>query len=79
VLLSHRAGTLGEICSLIGQNKCNIYNIELVDKKEDFLSFIFDIEINNLKDFTNLISELKARSLNFKIIRNRKASQLNVN
>ena len=79
VLLSHRAGTLGEICSLIGQNKCNIYNIELVDKKEDFLSFIFDIEIKNLKDFTNLISELKARSLNFKIIRNRKASQLNVN
>ena len=79
VLLSHRAGTLGEICSLIGQNKCNIYNIELVDKKEDFLSFIFDIEINNLKDFTNLISELKVRSLNFKIIRNRKANQLYVN
>ena len=79
VLLSHRAGTLGEICSLIGQNKCNIYNIELVDKKEDFLSFIFDIEINNLKDFTNLISELKARSLNFKIIRNRKTNQLYVN
>ncbi|MBT5899557.1 MAG: bifunctional (p)ppGpp synthetase/guanosine-3',5'-bis(diphosphate) 3'-pyrophosphohydrolase [Candidatus Pelagibacter sp.] len=79
VLLSHRAGTLGEICSLIGQNKCNIYNIELVDKKEDFLSFIFDIEINNLKDFTNLISELKVRSLNFKIIRNRKTNQLYVN
>ena len=79
VLLSHRAGTLGEICSLIGENKCNIYNIELVDKKEDFLSFIFDIEINNLKDFTNLISELKVRSLNFKIIRNRKTNQLYVN
>ena len=74
VLLSHRAGTLGEICSLIGQNKCNIYNVELVDKKEDFLSFIFDVEINNLKDFTNLISALKARSINFKIIRNRKGS-----
>jgi len=72
VLLSHQAGTLGEICSLIGQNKCNIYNVELVDKKEDFLSFIFDVEINNLKDFTNLISELKVRSINFKIIRNRK-------
>jgi len=57
---------------LIGLNKCNIVNVELVDKKEDFLSFIFDVEINNLKDFTNLISQLKARSLNFKIIRNRK-------
>ena len=72
VLLSHKAGTLGEICSLIGKNKCNIFNVELVDKKEDFLSFIFDIEIKHLKDFTNLISELKLRSLNFKIIRNRK-------
>ncbi len=75
VLLSHRAGTLGDVCSLIGANKCNIYNVELVDKKEDFLSFIFDLEINNLKDFTNLISELKARSLNFKIIRNRKVEK----
>ena len=74
VLLSDKAGTLGEICSLIGKNKCNIFNVELVDKKEDFLSFIFDIEIKNLKDFTNLISELKLRSLNFKIIRNRKKS-----
>ncbi len=78
VLLSHKAGTLGEICSLIGANRCNIYNVELVDKKEDFLSFIFDLEINNLKDFTNLISELKSRSLNFKIIRNRK-NEKNVN
>lgn len=75
VLLSHKAGTLGEICSLIGENKCNIFNVELVDKKEDFLSFIFDVEISNLKDFTNLISELKARSLNFKIIRNRKMNK----
>ena len=72
VLLSHKAGTLGEICTLIGKHKCNIYNVELVDKKEDFLSFIFDVEVKNLKDFTNLISELKVRSINFKIIRHRK-------
>ena len=73
VLLSHKAGTLGEVCTLIGKHKCNIFNVELVDKKEDFLSFIFDIEIKNLKDFTNLISELKVRSINFKIIRHRKS------
>ena len=40
--------------------------------KRRFLSFIFDVEIKNLKDFTNLISELKVRSINFKIIRHRK-------
>ena len=32
-----------------------------------------DVEIKLLKDFTNLISDLKIRSINFKIIRNRKA------
>jgi len=74
VLLSHQAGTLGEICTLIGKHTCNIFNVDLVDKKEDFLSFIFDVEIKNLKDFTNLISELKARSINFRIIRNRKSN-----
>ena len=74
VLLSHQAGTLGEICTLIGKHKCNIFNVDLIDKKEDFLSFIFDVEIKNLKDFTNLISELKARSINFRIIRNRKSN-----
>ena len=72
VLLSHKAGTLGEVATLIGKHNCNIFNLELVDKKEDYLSFIFDVEIKLLKDFTNLISDLKIRSINFKIIRNRK-------
>lgn len=72
VLLSHKAGTLGEVCTMIGKHKCNISNVELVDKKDDFLSFIFDLEIKNLKDFTNLVSEIKQLGINFKIIRNRK-------
>jgi len=72
VLLSHKAGTLGEVCTMIGKHKCNISNVELVDKKDDFLSFIFDLEIKNLKDFTNLVSEIKQQGINFKIIRNRK-------
>ena len=37
-------------------------------------NLIFDVEIKNLKDFTNLISELKVRSINFKIIRHRKSN-----
>jgi (p)ppGpp synthase/HD superfamily hydrolase len=72
VLLSHKAGTLGEVCTMIGKHKCNISNVELVDKKDDFISFIFDLEIKNLKEFTNLISEIKQQGINFKIIRNRK-------
>ncbi len=78
VLLSHKAGTLGEVATLIGKHNCNIFNLELVDKKEDYLSFIFDVEIKLLKDFTNLISDLKIRSINFKIIRNRKTDDFRV-
>ena len=74
VLLSHKAGTLGEVCTIIGKHKCNISNVELVDKKDDFISFIFDLEIKNLKDFTNLVSEIKQKGINFKIIRNRKSN-----
>lgn len=74
VLLSHKAGTLGEVCTMIGRHKCNITNVELVDKKNDYISFIFDLEIKNLKDFTNLISEIKNKNINFKIIRNRKVN-----
>jgi len=74
VLLSHKAGTLGEVCTMIGKHKCNISNVELVDKKDDFISFIFDLEIKNLKDFTNLVSEIKQQGINFKIIRNRKVN-----
>ena len=74
VLLSHKAGTLGEVCTMIGRHKCNITNVELVDKKNDYISFIFDLEIKNLKDFTNLISEIKNQNINFKIIRNRKVN-----
>ena len=51
VLLSHKAGTLGEVATLIGKHNCNIFNLELVDKKEDYLSFIFDVEIKLLKGF----------------------------
>jgi len=72
VLLSHKAGTLGHVATLIGKHKCNICNVELVDIIEDTISFIFDLEIKSLKDFTNLISEIKQQGLNFKIIRNRK-------
>ena len=62
VLLSHKAGTLGEICTLIGKHKCNISNVELVDKKEDFLSFIFDVEIKKFKRFYKFNFRIKSKS-----------------
>ena len=69
--LPHKPGALGNISSLIGINKGNIINIEMLKRKKDFLTFSFDLQIKDLKNFTNLISQIKQSNLNFKIIRHK--------
>jgi len=69
--LPDQPGVLGEISTLIGLNGSNILNVELLKKKDKFLQFSFDLKINDLKNFTNLISQIKQKNLIFKIIRNK--------
>ncbi len=65
-------GKLGEVSSLIGFHENNIINMEIIAKKTDYLEFIFDIQIRDLKNYKNLISELKLKEYKLKIIRHRK-------
>jgi len=69
--LPHKPGALGNISSLIGINKGNILNVEMLQRKKDYLQFSFDLQIKDLKNFTNLISQIKQNNLNFKIIRHK--------
>ncbi len=69
--LPHNPGVLGEISTLIGINKSNIVNIELLKRKEDYLQFSFDLQIKDLKNFTNLISQIKQKDYKFKIVRHK--------
>ena len=69
--LPDQPGVLGEISTLIGINRCNILNVELLGKKDKFIHFSFDIQINDLKNFTNLISQIKQKNLNFRIVRHK--------
>jgi len=69
--LPDQPGVLGEISTLIGVNGCNILNVELLGKKGKFIHFSFDIQINDLKNFTNLISQIKQKDLNFRIVRHK--------
>ena len=65
-------GKLGEVSSLIGFHENNIINMEIVAKKADYLEFIFDIQVRDLKNYKNLINELKLKEYKLKIIRHRK-------
>ena len=69
--LPHIPGALGKISSLIGINKGNILNVEMLKKKKDYLQFSFDLQIKDLKNFTDLISQIKQNNFNFKIIRHK--------
>tara|TARA_B100000700_G_scaffold327963_1_gene444186 strand:+ start:560 stop:2305 length:1746 start_codon:yes stop_codon:yes gene_type:complete len=64
-------GQLGDVTSMIGQNKMNISSVEMVEKTKNTINFRFNLIINDLKNFTNLISELKQKELKFKIIRHK--------
>ena len=69
--LPHKPGVLGHITSLIGLNKGNIVNLEIIKRNKDHLTFSFDLQIKDLKNFTNLISQIKQSNLRFKIIRHK--------
>jgi GTP diphosphokinase / guanosine-3',5'-bis(diphosphate) 3'-diphosphatase len=69
--LPHKPGALGNICHLIGLNKGNISNVELIERMDDYYKFSFDLQIKDLKNFTNLISQIKQSNLNFKIVRHK--------
>jgi len=59
-------GKLGEVTTLIGENKLNISSVEMKEKTKDYINFRFNLIISDLKNFTNFISELKQKELKFK-------------
>jgi GTP pyrophosphokinase/guanosine-3',5'-bis(diphosphate) 3'-pyrophosphohydrolase len=70
--LPHKPGILGKVSTIIGLNDANIINIELTKRSKDYLHFLFDLQIKDLKNFTNLISQLKQENLKFEVIRHKK-------
>ena len=64
-------GKLGEVTTLIGSDKLNITNVEMLEKGSNSINFMFNLQITDLKNFTKLISKLKQKGFNFKIVRHK--------
>ena len=71
ISLPDQPGRLGDVTSLIGVNNLNISSVEMVEKTNKAINFKFNLIIHDLKNFTKLISELKQKEYNFKIIRHK--------
>ena len=71
ISLPDEPGKLGDVTTMIGTNNVNISSVEMVEKTKNSINFRFNVIIHDLKNFTKLISELKQKEYNFKIIRHK--------
>jgi len=71
ISLIDQPGKLGDVTTMIGENNVNISSVEMVEKTAKAINFRFNLIIHDLKNFTKLISELKQKEYNFKIIRHK--------
>ncbi len=71
ISLPDQPGKLGDVTTMIGLNNVNISSVEMVEKTKKTINFRFNLIIHDLKNFTKLISELKQKEYNFKIIRHK--------
>ena len=69
ISLPDKPGKLGEVTTLVGSYNLNISSVEMTERRKEYINFKFNLIIKDLKNFTNLISELKQRDFKFKIIR----------
>ncbi|MGR3271986.1 bifunctional (p)ppGpp synthetase/guanosine-3',5'-bis(diphosphate) 3'-pyrophosphohydrolase [Thalassococcus profundi] len=60
--IGNDAGVLGRICTLIGEQKANISNLQFVDRKPDFFRLLLDVELRDVEHLHSLMSALDAES-----------------
>lgn len=60
--IGNDAGVLGRICTLIGEKKANISNLEFVDRKPDFYRLMINVELRDVEQLHSLMLTLEAES-----------------
>ncbi|WP_306112711.1 MULTISPECIES: bifunctional (p)ppGpp synthetase/guanosine-3',5'-bis(diphosphate) 3'-pyrophosphohydrolase [unclassified Roseovarius] len=60
--IGNDAGVLGRICTLIGEQKANISDLNFVDRKPDFYRLLIDVELRDAEHLHRVISALDAES-----------------
>ncbi|TMM52978.1 RelA/SpoT family protein [Sulfitobacter sabulilitoris] len=62
VTLGNDAGALGRICTLIGETRANISNLEFLDRKPDFYRLLIYVELRDVAHLHSLMLTLEAES-----------------
>lgn len=76
VTIGNDAGVLGRICTLIGQAKANISDLQFVDRKPDFYKLLIYVELRDAEHLHSVIVALEAESDVAAVERYREPSQI---
>jgi (p)ppGpp synthase/HD superfamily hydrolase len=60
--LANQPGTLGTVCSLIGEQQANIDNLDVTTRKPDFFLMSVDLEVRDVKHLSDILTALRAQS-----------------
>ncbi|WP_305969176.1 MULTISPECIES: RelA/SpoT family protein [unclassified Mameliella] len=69
--IGNDAGVLGRICTLIGETKANISDLNFIARKPDFYRLMMDIDLRDAEHLHSLISTLEAESHVAAVVRRR--------
>ncbi len=73
--LANQPGALGQVCTLVGEQRANIDNLAITTRKPDFFLMTMDLEVRDTKHLSDILSALKAQSFVNQVAR---ASKLRV-
>lgn len=62
ITMANDAGVLGRICTTIGEQRSNIADLRLIDKKPDFYRVEIDIEVRDVEHLQHVITAVEADS-----------------
>jgi GTP diphosphokinase / guanosine-3',5'-bis(diphosphate) 3'-diphosphatase len=74
LVMANDTGVLGRICTLIGEQRANITNIQFTDRKPDYYRMLVDIEVRDMEHLTHVLTAIDADSDIAEVRRHRNVS-----
>ena len=61
MIISNTPNSLATICAVIAKQNCNISNIKMVSRTEDFFELFLDLEVMGITQLSNILAALRAK------------------
>jgi GTP diphosphokinase / guanosine-3',5'-bis(diphosphate) 3'-diphosphatase len=60
VVVENAPGSLGTLCTIIGQNKGNIHNLKVTNRAPDLWEMLLDVEVRDVRHLGSIMAALRA-------------------